>query len=370
MTRAAIVIVLCAVGGVAHGYPQYQLGKEATCSQCHIAPAGGGLLDGMGPLLEEEQSTWGGNPEFLHGAVGLPEWLFLGGDLRSAGGLNNRGSGTEPVFVPMQYEVHGAIHRGNVTGYATIGATIPKKGEPINALLLREHWVMYGLSDRSVPGMYVRVGRFMPTYGLRHAEHVLYTRRYGGTPLYGETYSLAVGYVSPGFEVHLTGFLRDRLRDDFALEKADGAALYAEKRIADKAAIGVEWRFGQAPDEWRAQGGLTGKYWFASPSIQISAEAQVIHQVFSDGGSRRNQLVGYLMGSWQGAKGFLVDLGLGHYDEDLSIKKVDRDCIDLNVHWFPYAHVELVLMHRLQTIGFGDGGESSYYSLLQVHYRL
>ena len=56
----------------------------------------------------------------------------------------------------------------------------------------------------------MRVGRFMPVFGLRFAEHVMYTRQYGGTPLYGETYGLAVEYITPKYEAHLTGFIRIR----------------------------------------------------------------------------------------------------------------------------------------------------------------
>lgn len=371
MIRAiTIVVALAATAAVAHAYPQYQLGHEQTCSACHLNPAGGGLLDGMGPLTAEDEATWGGNPAFLHGAIDLPDWLLLGGDVRFAGGVSNNGK-TAPAAFPMQIETYEAIHKSHITAYLTVGAAIPKEGEAINALLLREHWAMYRTADGADPGLYVKVGRFMPTYGLRQAEHIIYTRRYGGTPLYGETYGIAAGYVAPGFEVHLTGFIRDRLRDDYALEKGDGVALYAEKRVTEKIAIGAEGRFAKSEDEWRGQGGITGKYWLDGPKLQLSGEVQLVHQKFdAPGTTARNQLVGYFMGSWQGKHGFLVDLGLGHYDEDLAIKNLDRDCVDLNVHWMMLSHLELVLMNRVQTIGFGSGGDTSFYSLLQAHYRI
>lgn len=366
----ALAVGILATASVARAYPQYQLGKEQTCAACHLTPSGGGLLDGMGPSTAEDEATWGGDPGFLHGKVTLPDWLLLGGDVRLAGGLNNNGE-AEPAIIPMQAEVYGAFHKGKLSGYATVGGGIPKEGAAVNALLLREHWLMYRTADASDPGFYVRVGRFLPVYGLRQAEHIIYTRRYGGAPLYGETYGLTAGYTSPGFEVHLTGFLRDRLRKDFALEQGDGIALYAEKRVTEKAAVGVEWRFAKSDAEWRAQGGVTGKVWLDGLHTQLSGELQVVHQKFDIAGSTaRNQLVGYLMGSWQGKKGFMVDLGLGHYDEDLSIKDLDRDCVDLNVHWFMLSHLELVLMNRVQTIGLGNGGDTSFYSLLQAHYRI
>ena len=45
--RALAVVVTLAVIGLAHradAYPQYQLGRDATCTGCHLSPAGGGLL--------------------------------------------------------------------------------------------------------------------------------------------------------------------------------------------------------------------------------------------------------------------------------------------------------------------------------------
>jgi hypothetical protein len=44
-------------------------------------------------------------------------------------------------------------------------------------------------------GLFVRAGRFMPVFGLRFAEHPMYTRRFGGTPLYGDTYGAAIGML-------------------------------------------------------------------------------------------------------------------------------------------------------------------------------
>jgi hypothetical protein len=366
---ALTVVALCGSAAVAHAYPQFQVNKERTCTACHIAPGGGGLLDGMGGLTAEDISTWEGDPGFLHGAVELPAWLFLGGDFRGATGLHSPGSSADFALIPMQGELYGAGKFDSLTVYATLGFAFAKEDKPSNSVLAREHWLMYRSSDGGEPGVYVRAGRFMPVYGLRYAEHVLYTRRYGGTPLYGETYGIGGGWLSPDLEVHATVFMRDRLREDYALERGDGAALYAEKRFGDKLAIGVEGRFAQSPDDRRIQGGVTAKYWLAGLETQLGGELQIVNQKF-DVGEARNQLVGTLIASWQGVKGFMVDLAFGTYDQDMSMKNTYRDAIDLNIHWFAHSHVEVLLTNRLQMIGLGDGGDTSYYSLVQLHYRL
>ena len=63
--------------------------------------------------------------------------------------------------------------------------------------------------------------------------------------------------------------------------------------------------------------------------------------------------------------------GLGHFDENLRIKNLDRDCVDLNLHYFVDSHLEMILNARFEMIAFGAGGNpNGAYALLQAHYRL
>src|SRR5260221_14232625 len=103
-------------------------------------------------------------------------------------------------------------------------------------------------------GLYVRAGRFMPIYGLRLAEHNDYTRRYGQTPLYGETYGAAVEYVDPAWEVHITGFVHDPIQSSD--EHGNGAAAYGEVRAAKTMSIGLEGRYAKGDDDSRLAGGV------------------------------------------------------------------------------------------------------------------
>ena len=68
----------------------------------------------------------------------------------------------------------------------------------------------------------------------------------------------------------------------------------------------------------------------------------------------------------------MLDLGLGHYDENVRIQGLDRDAIDLNLHWFTTSHIELILMNRVSKAGLGPGpgGPTGGWSMLQLHYRL
>src|SRR6185312_8673513 len=82
----AVALVLATARGFA--YPQFSLGRDqATCTGCHISPAGGGLLNENGRSMIETFSTYGGNPDPAHGRLDGPDWLLVGADLRAGAGL-------------------------------------------------------------------------------------------------------------------------------------------------------------------------------------------------------------------------------------------------------------------------------------------
>ncbi len=361
------LFVLC-VPAVAEAYPQFQLSKGQTCTACHYAPAGGGLLNGVGLFIAEDLSGKG-DPALLYGAIKPPPWLTLGGDVRFGAGLNGRsdyGPSIEPGAFPMQGDLYARAHKNHLSANLTFGLRGGVGGGKfLSFLQAREHYVMW--THHKKGGIYARVGRFMAPYGLRLAEHPAYTRRYSGTNLFSETYGLSAGYISNSFEIHATGFVHDFWRDP--VEAGDGGAFYAEKRIARNTSLGISARYADSPDEARTQGGVTGKHWFASLNTLVQAQVDGIHQTI-DTGPSRDQLVAYVLSTYFWKPAWHYELGLGHYDEDLSVKNLDRDAIDINVRYIYDSHLEFELNTRVQTIGLGSGGATSGFAIVQVHARL
>ena len=206
----------------------------------------------------------------------------------------------------------------------------------------------------------------MPVYGLRFVEHPTTTREYGGSPLYSEAYAVAAEYVAEGYEVHATGFVHDPLQQ--TVEIGTGAALYAEARVGQKTSLGVESKLYVTTDDRKEYFGATAKHYFESPGLLIQGEAELVHDKVAAGGTQ-NGAVAYALGTYFfGA--LMVDLGAGYYTESLKIRYLDQEAMDLNIHWFPTSHAELMLVNRLQMLEFGAGGLTSGYSLLLFHYRL
>lgn len=367
MKRLVIALVVLAAIRTARAYPQFQLVKDQTCTSCHLSPAGGGLLSENGLEQAESISQWGTAPEFLNKAFTPPKWLALGGDFRGAGGFFAANGGREPVYFPMQAELYAAATVDAFSVHVTAGLRDPQyQNEARTLFASREHWLQWQQKPGETTGAFVRVGRFMPVFGLRFAEHPIYERRYGGSPLYGETYAAALEYIGEAWEVHATGFIKDPIQTD-AIERGNGAALYAETRIAEKTALGVEGKVDVTPDDRHLYGGVTSKQ-LLSKDFLVEGELMYIHQ-HVDAGGNQNQLLANVIGSYFVGP-FMVDLALGVFHSNLTIALQDREVADLNIHWFATSHVELLLTNRFEMLALGADGLTSGFSLVQLHYRL
>ncbi len=375
MNRTVLILAFAIVAtvGDAHAYPQFQLDRERTCTGCHVSPSGGGILNENGLNVAQSMALLTSTPEFFYGKFPTPSWLLLGGDLRSAAGYMHTPTNVLTYF-PMQIEAYGNATFGQFTIHANLGYRPPQNGnEALTSVWSREHYVMWQQNAGENQGTYLRLGRFLPVYGLRLAEHPVYTRRYGPTPLYADTYGANVSLIKPGYEAHLTAFVRDPLIDP--VDHSNGVMAYAEVRPTEKIALGAEGMFKKSKDDTRFGGGVTGKTYIAAAKLLLQAEVQYINQVidksaFNRAGGAPLQLLAYLMGTVSPTDYLMVDVGLGHYDSNFRIKHLDRDCVDLNLHVFLDSHLELLWTNRYEALSFGKGGPASGYSLLQIHYRL
>lgn len=366
--RALLIVALliAAASGRADAYPQFQLVRDSTCSSCHLSPAGGGLLNENGLNTAEVMAQYGMSGEFMYGKLRLPSWLALGGDVRTQGGYMRTPQDYLIAF-PMQADLYANASHEGFSLQTTFGFRPAQFGnEAATRVYAREHYVMYQTAPGERDGLFARVGRFMPVFGLRFVEHPLYVRRFGGTPLFAETYAASASYVHEEIETHVTGFINDPLID--AVQPANGVAVYGELRLGERTLIGGGGMFTKTDWEQKYRGTLTAKHYLPSPGLLLQTEFQVINPHVGPYGF--TQIAAVLMASYHPKDWLMIDVALGHYDENLRVHNVDRDCIDVNVHWFATSHVEALLVMRYEMIGRTEGGPSSGWAMAQLHYRL
>jgi hypothetical protein len=373
------LIVLVALTGVAHAYPQFQLSSDTPrCAACHIDPAGGGLLSPWGQEEAGDTVSMGGDGRFLHGAIDLPDWLQLGGDLRAAALANATGGteGTELAVFPMQADLAAHAGSGAWSVTAIVGARgAVRSGDPTAAMsdastvsseslgsyvISREHYVMYKPDDE---GLYVRVGRFAAPYGLRLPDHTAYVRRYLGYNLMEETYGAGIGYLGDSIEVHATAFVYDPLQG--AVRHEAGGAVMAEMQPGDTTVIGVSARAGFASGDTRLQAGVHGKVWIAGAKLLMQGELDGVREML-DGGDR-NQLAAYVGPVFVPSRGIYAGLAYEAFAEDLAVRGLLRQAVDAYVSVLPHAHWEIEASGRGQRIG---PSEHAVVGMLQIHYWL
>jgi hypothetical protein len=361
-----LVVGMCAARR-AEAYPQYQLSHDVTCTSCHFSPDGGGLLTENGLNVAESESWKGRDPGFIYGKAATPSWLQLGGDVRGAAGFVQGAAPAAAVF-PMQAEVAARAEFGAFSIVGNVGFRRPSEESALHFLWSREHYVMWQQAPEVNHGVFVRLGKFMPTFGLRLAEHVVYTQRYGGRQLYTEAYGLGGSWVGEKAEIHATAFAHDRVAT--SPEHGDGAALYGEARVSTKASLGAGAKYSKAEEQSNAYAGVTGKVYFPSAEILLLGEAQIVRQhILVASGDTSTKVIGYVLASRPLPHNLMLDLGVGHYTQDTRVEGLYRDCVDLNVHWFYDSHFEFLLTTRVELLDRAKGPTGGY-ALAQLHYRL
>ena len=132
----AVAIALTVLGSSkqAFAYPQYQLNSDKTCTGCHLAPDGGGILNENGVNTSEATAWHAGDGNFMYG-MNKPSWLDLGGDARAAAGFVYPGTASAAAY-PMQAELAASVHWSGFSIHALGGFRRPQD----NGSLLHVVW--------------------------------------------------------------------------------------------------------------------------------------------------------------------------------------------------------------------------------------
>ncbi|HVV84126.1 MAG TPA: hypothetical protein VHE35_13720 [Kofleriaceae bacterium] len=374
LTRLALAAVALAVllGGVrrAAAYPQFQLSTgNDRCSACHDAPSGGGLLNDFGRSEAGDTISRGGDGAFLHGLWEPPRWLQLGGDLRGATGLSYTEPRRDTFLFPMQVDLYVRAGTDTLSLHVTGGLRgVARDPAPpfTDRLVSREHYVMW----RPALGTYVRAGRFFPVFGLRSQDHTAYVRRYLGFDLLEEPYGLAAGRAGAHWEAHASIFVPSPIRSQSAGVRASGGVLYVERRLLDdRVALAGQARLALGPDDSRFLVGGVGKRWFEGAGVMLMGEVDLQRQDFdASRAPTRYQLACYLGATKDVVHGVQAGVALQRWQPDLTLRS-SRDAFEVDLQYFPRAHLELHLLARASGAG-NDLDDPTLLTLLQLHYYL
>ncbi|MFN0249687.1 MAG: hypothetical protein ACKV2T_22590 [Kofleriaceae bacterium] len=369
--RVIVVLatIVVAISERADAYPQFQLSLGADrCTACHLSPAGGGLINAYGRDEAGGTVSAGGDGRFAHGVWEPPEWLALGADLRFASAFKAQGGDRELLAFPMQADVYVRAGGEALSFALTVGlrggARDPQP-RLVERIASREHYLMYQREN----GSYLRAGRFFPVFGIRSQDHTAFVRRYLGFHTLEEPYGIGAGWFADSWEAHVSAYVPRPIEFLGAGLRASGATVYAEKRLfEDTAAIAGQARVAKSDTDVIATTGVVGKRWFPEAEIMLLGEIDLQRQQFASSiGPTRYQLAAYGGASTFVARGWMVGTALHWWQPDLRARSA-RTAFQLDLQYFPRAHVELHLLARAG--GAGDLDDPGLLTLLQLHYYL
>lgn len=198
-----LLIVLIVCSEFAMAFPEMVAHGYTHCTACHTNVAGGGTLSEYGRNLSREllsQKTLNGKPaaegdeKFLWGAVELPKWLMLSGDLRTMQLMSESSVASRARFMIMQVDLDADLYPTPwLHSFVSVGRIEPRVDQPEakDFVSIPRAGFDFALTPEVASDRWnLRLGRFLPTFGIAFAEHTLATRtkldfgpgqeRYGG----------------------------------------------------------------------------------------------------------------------------------------------------------------------------------------------
>lgn len=263
LATAARLAVACAFAlavllgvGKASAYPWMIRHAYTGCAMCHADPNGGGVLTEYGraqsDLLlrtrfgktvegqEEEPAKTAG---FLWGAVDTPEWLSLGGSVRSLL-MRNMVTGAPATnrWIQMESDLRGYVKAGMFRASASLGylheggraAQVTSRAK--DNLISRHYWLGLAFKDDL---WLVRAGRMNLPFGVRNIEHTMWVRSATRTDINdGQQHGAAVNYNGEKLRAEVMGIAGNyQLGPDAYRER--GWSAFAEYAVAERWAVGA-----------------------------------------------------------------------------------------------------------------------------------
>lgn len=208
LVHAIASLAVLSWAGTAAAIPRFAARTGMECIECHVSPGGAGVRNSYGRNVFEQawlplrlgaapSTTYpadlsdedverlaatvveGADTEQPPFSGDVSDWLAVGGDVRASYFWIRPDRGATPTtprditstFFLMEsyFYVHGKLHP-NVDVVLQLG---PYAGF--------EAWGLFRLLDEQSPwNLSIKVGRFMPAFGIREVEHQLYTRELVG----------------------------------------------------------------------------------------------------------------------------------------------------------------------------------------------
>ncbi len=246
--KLGLLILSLFIGAKAWAFPEMIRHHYVNCTACHFSPAGGGLLTPYGRTISSEVlSTWGGEKEAraFYGALDnetLNSFLQVGGNVRALQLHHENKEVSEGRTIPMQAGLEFVAMWKKWTAELFVGKLDKDwKVDPVGT----RYYVMYQFLDE----LTVRVGRFIPVFGINIPQHAVVTRGSLGFNQGQERDSSEVMWS--GEKWNFAGTLSQSIKDATNLIVEKSLATQMNYTLNDSYRVGGSYWYGDADDQQR-----------------------------------------------------------------------------------------------------------------------
>ncbi len=340
-------------------YPQMIRHGYNNCTTCHVSPRGGGMPTDYGRALSKELlSTWSyeGEEQWDYGAIDeKPDWFKLGGDFRTVQVHTRNQRGTMGRYIIMQEQVEAALKHKNSYLNITAGSDTLKESRP---WYIPQFYFYTNLTDH----LNMRVGRFVPRFGVNTPEHIFSTRGPLGFGFQSERDTLEFMYIQNKWDVSLavvTGELRN---------KTEAQGFYTQINYSfstkEKIGISIEKQTRGSEDLSLSMHGLVGftdKLYLITDSVYRNSES--VNNRIQEGFFHFSKI------GWEMEKGFHFILIEDLKKQDLQAAGTTEFLYGGGFVFFPRPHLEIQGVLAKQRVARFESGEGEY-AWLMLHFYL
>jgi hypothetical protein len=344
-TGSRILLVAAAavtLAGTASALPRFAARTGAKCQSCHVNPTGGGLRQNYGFNYGRDElpvPTWSqdlGMDDALSPL--LMNILQVGADLRTLYYWQDSPSGSSNAFWQMQGDLYLNLRLGKkVSIYLDKG--------------LYSGFEAFGLLNILPANGHIKVGKFLPGYGVRMDDHRLYTRTVTGfSPETGraERTGLEVGFAPGSFSV-LAGLFNSS--DGFGISSSKKSFL---GRVDGLFEVGEEVHLGLGANVFTRESDAGKKtLLYGGQGMAGWGDLAVVGEVdwVKDDslGVERTGLVWFAEVNYVVTPGVDLKVILDYYDPDVDLQSGSMMRYSFGLEFFPLAGVEVRPLYRVVT---------------------
>lgn len=361
------VIALC-FSEAAFAFPEMVRHGYVNCTACHVSPSGGGALTPYGRELSRELlSTWGREkePGFVYNWFQKSEpkeSLRTGGDIRIAQVYRENSRTKRATFIPMQADVEAGVDDGKHAAVVSVGLRAGERAttRDLNQFFSRRHYFLTRPTEQTS----IRIGKFIKSYGLNIADHIVSVRRDLGWDYGNESYNLEFANLGEKYSYYLTLISDDP--EEVRIVREYGAAATGSIFLWENSKFGLSYYYGRGANTIARD--VFGPFWIISLSHKLFWMTEFNWQLKAPRNSARTS--GYVAFSrlyYEAFKGLLPFAQIDVSNLDLRIAAQKRESFGAGLQWFPRPHWEVMGLLSQERVA---GGDLDQFHWLMLHFYL